>query len=76
MARATFWSGLHRNPRGANASETGELCTSRSVTLPSAMWPNAPCEDEPSTITFASCSSASSSSPTAADLALCRTKVA
>ncbi len=73
VARETVRSGRHRKPRGANASVTGELCTSRSVTLPRATWPKEPCEEDPSTITLAWCSSASSRRPTAADRALCRT---
>ena len=40
VTRVTRRSGRQRKPRGASASGTGELCSSRSVTLPSAMWPN------------------------------------
>ena len=74
VTRVTVASGLQRKPRGASATGTGELCSSRSVTLPSATWPNAPAEDEPSTRRRASCCSASSSSPTGRGPALCRTK--
>lgn len=76
VTRWTLASPGQRNPRVARAIETCELCSSRSVTLPSEMWPNAPADDDPSTISRASFCAATSSRPAGADRALYRTYVA
>ena len=63
VTRVTRASGGARKPRGASATATGELCSSRVVTLPSVTEPAPPAADEPATIRLASCCSATSSSP-------------
>ena len=55
---------------------TGELCSSRLVTLPSEICPNTPADDVPTTIMYASYCLAISSRPAGADRALCRSNLA
>lgn len=69
VTRSTRASPLVRNPLGAKAIGTGELCSNRSVTLPGATCPKTPSEDEPTTMSGASCSSATSRRPAGAERA-------